>query len=257
AKAMCDRHFGIGADGLLLAEPSQVADVRMRMFNPDGSESEMCGNGIRCFGKFIYETGRCQESVLTVETGAGVQTVELTVRQGRVEWVRAQMGTPRFQPKDIPVLLDISSVIDYPLSVSGRVVPITCVSMGNPHAVAFLEEPVDDFPLAEVGPQVEHHRLFPNRTNFEICNILEPDRLRVRVWERGAGLTLACGSGACAVVAAAYRKGLVRSPVSVHLPGGQLTIEWNGQMEMVMGGPAEVVFRGEWLAPLREVLGLR
>lgn len=248
ARRMCHRHFGIGADGLLVGEESRRADFRMRIFNPDGSEAEMCGNGIRCFAKFLYDTGRTQRRELALETGAGVQTVAMELGpDGRVSQVEVRMGRPRLAPEDIPMLADCHPVIDYPLGLpSGRELSVTALSMGNPHAVCFIDGDVEAFPLEAVGPEVERHHLFPQRVNFEVCRIVSPSRLRVRVWERGAGLTLACGSGACAATVAARLRGAAERAVQVELPGGTLTVAWDGAGEVIMTGPAAFVFRGRW-----------
>jgi diaminopimelate epimerase len=249
ARRMCDRHFGVGSDGLLLVEHSQVADYRMRMFNPDGSEAEMCGNGIRCFAKLLFDDGLVLSGDrVTVETLAGIQKLRVFRDGGKVVRVRVGMGAPRFQPDEIPVrgALDGGRGVQRRLAVDGQELDVTCVSMGNPHAVAFIEAPVGEFPLERVGPLVERHADFPARTNFEIVNVLAPDRLRMRVWERGAGLTLACGTGACGVMVAARLHGHVGPRATIELPGGTLEIEWDGEGEVWMTGPAELVFTGEW-----------
>ena len=270
AREMCDRHFGIGADGLLLVAPSAVAEVRMRMFNPDGSEAEMCGNGIRCFAKYVVERGivASGERALRVETGNGVlEVAPLTDGQGRVARARVSMGEPRFRAEDIPVRipkgekglqLDIKTVpldinkraldiiAGYPVKLGGQEFRITCVSMGNPHAVAFVEQPVDDVPLQVVGPLMEHHPMFPKRVNFHVVNVVDRGRLRARTWERGAGLTLACGTGACAVQAAARLLGLTDSRVELEMPGGVLEVTWEGRGPVYLEGPVEEVFEGEW-----------
>ena len=272
ARSLCDRHYGVGSDGLLLVAPSEVADIRMRMFNPDGSEAQMCGNGIRCFAKYVLdrEIVAAGQGPLRVETGAGVLEVESTAENGRINRARAAMGIPRFHAADIPVLipegerglhrdaelLDTTSirgldvgqlVIGYPLKVDGHGFKITCVSMGNPHAVAFLDESVAVVPLHLLGPAVEHHPLFPERVNFHIVNVAGRDRLKARTWERGAGLTLACGTGAGAIHAAAYLLGLVNDTTQVEMPGGVLTLSWPGTGQVTMEGPVEEVFEGEWL----------
>jgi len=249
AQAMCDRHFGVGADGLILVLPSSRADVRMRMFNPDGSEAEMCGNGLRCLVKYAVEGGLAHPrgGRIDVETPAGVLAAE-TFGDGRtVERVRVSVGVPRFAPAEIPVLVDTEPpILDLPLEVAGHALRLTCVSMGNPHAVHFVENPVADFPLEQVGPLVEHHALFPQRVNFEVARVLAGDRIEARVWERGAGPTLACGSGASATVVAARIRGQVGEQVDITLPGGTLAIEWDGRGEVYLSGPAERVFAGEW-----------
>ena len=244
AQRTCDRHFGVGADGILLVRDSASADYRMQMFNPDGSEAEMCGNGIRCFGKYLYERGLTTKRELDVETGAGVLRLELLGDGDRVERVRVSMGRPILHGPRIPVAVDREPVIDHPLEVAGRTIPVTCVSMGNPHAVAFLDEPVTEFPLEVIGPQVEHHQLFPRRVNFEVARLVAPGVIEARVWERGAGITLACGTGACAIAVAARLRGLVDGTAEVRLPGGPLELAWDGQGEVFLSGPAAFVFEG-------------
>jgi diaminopimelate epimerase len=249
AQAICDRHFGVGADGLILVLPSSRADVRMRMFNPDGSEAEMCGNGLRCIVKYAVEGGlaRPRDARIDVETPAGVLAAQ-TFGDGRtVERVRVSMGVPRFAPAEVPVLVDAEPpIVDLPLEVAGHELRLTCLSMGNPHAVHFLDGPVDDFPLEEVGPLVEHHALFPQRVNFAVAQVLPSGRIEARVWERGAGPTLACGSGASATAVTARLHRLVREKVDITLPGGTLAIDWDGRGEVYLSGPAERVFAGEW-----------
>ncbi len=249
AQAMCDRHFGVGADGLILVLPSSQADLRMRMFNPDGSEAEMCGNGLRCLVKYAVEGGLARPSGgrIDVETPIGVLAAQ-TFGDGRtVERVRVSMGAPRFAPADIPVRVEAEPpIVDLPLEVGGHALRLTCLSMGNPHAVHFLDGPVAGFPLEEVGPLVEHHPLFPQRVNFEVARVLARERMEARVWERGAGATLACGSGASAAVVAARLKGLAGERVDITLLGGTLVIEWDGAGEVYLSGPAERVFAGEW-----------
>ncbi len=241
AKAMCHRHFGVGADGLILVLPSKAADIAMRFFNPDGSEAEACGNGLRCLARYAIDRGYPKE--LAVETSAGVRRARA---QGGL--IQVGMGAPRFKPEEIPMLagkqLDI--IIDYPIAVQGRKLFLTCLSMGNPHAVCFLDKPVASFPLLRIGPKVEKHLIFPNRVNFEVANILSRKEVRARVWERGAGETLSCGTGACAIAVAARLHNFVDSPVDVTLPGGTLTVDWDGAGEVMLSGPAELVFWGEW-----------
>ena len=252
ARAMCDRHFGVGSDGLILALPSDRADLRMRMFNPDGSESEMCGNGIRCLAKFAAERGVAspKEGVLLINTLAGLLRCELSGPDETVERVRVSMGRPRLAPEEIPVLAESSGpVLDLPVQVEGGDFRVTCVSMGNPHAVHVMEQPVAEIELERVGPRVERHPAFPRHVNFEVVNVLSRDRLRMRVWERGAGLTLACGTGACATAVAARLRGLVDDVVDIELPGGTVRIEWDGAGEVFLSGPAEDVFEGRWLRP--------
>ncbi|HLZ73004.1 MAG TPA: diaminopimelate epimerase [Dehalococcoidia bacterium] len=249
AVPMNDRHFGVGGDGLIVALPSDRADLRMRMFNPDGSEAEMCGNGIRCLAKYAVEQGLVASSreSLLVETLAGDLTCELRRERGAVTVVRVSMGAPQLDPRAIPVLAEQAPpVIGLPVRAGGREFAVTCVSMGNPHAVWFTDEVVAEFPLREFGPLVERHPAFPRRVNFEIVNIERPGVARARVWERGAGLTLACGTGACAVHVAARLNGLTGDATDVALPGGTLRIEWNGAGDLYLSGPAAAVFEGEW-----------
>ncbi len=250
AQAICDRHYGVGADGLILVLPSQAADFQMRIFNPDGSEAEMCGNGIRCFAKYVVEEGLAPpRAELSVEPLAGVRPLTLESDGPTVSRVRVGMGQPRFRPEEIPMrvgegVLDI--IIDYPIVVNGQELKITALSMGNPHAVHFMGTPVAKFPLEEVGPKVERHPAFPRRVNFEVARVLDRGRIEARVWERGAGPTLACGTGACAVAVAARQHDLVDDEVDIMVPGGELHISWDGRGEVYLTGPAETVFRGEW-----------
>jgi diaminopimelate epimerase len=246
ARSMCDRHFGVGSDGILIVEPSERADFRMRMFNPDGSESEMCGNGIRCFAKYVFDAGLARGREMAVETGAGVLNLLVHGRNGAAERVTVSMGVPELRPARIPVAVEGEIARDVTVEGVGADVRVTCVSMGNPHAVMFLDGPVAAFPLEQVGPRVEHHRLFPRRVNFEVVQPRSHDEVDARVWERGAGLTLACGTGACAVAAAARVHGLIGDTVRVNLPGGSLEIEWDGASEILMTGPAALVFEGDW-----------
>ena len=246
ARAMCDRHFGIGSDGLLIVQPSDNADFRMRMLNPDGSESEMCGNGIRCFAKYVFDSGLTSSTNMSVETGAGVLDLHVRESNGAADQVTVRMGVPEFRPAHIPVLVEGSTAFDLRLDGVGEVVVVNCVAMGNPHAVMILDRPVADFPLERVGPKVEHHAAFPRRINFEVVFQRGPAELDVRVWERGAGLTLACGTGACAVTAIARSKGLIGDQVKINLPGGQLELSWDGHGQVEMTGPAALVFEGQW-----------
>ena len=249
AVAMSDRHRGVGSDGLIILEDSQSASLRMRMFNADGSVGDMCGNGIRCFVRYALDRGivPLETSPVSVETDAGVLTVT-PIWDGEA-MVRASvtMGEPRLRSEDIPVIAPGHEVVeDYRLDVDGHSIDISCVSMGNPHAVAFLDDSVDDVPLHELGPLVEHHPMFPKRVNFEVVNVLDSARLRVRVWERGSGLTMACGTGACAVAVVARRHGYVGDETTVVLPGGELEVRWPGEGQVYLEGPVEEVFEGEW-----------
>ncbi|MGD0765003.1 MAG: diaminopimelate epimerase [Dehalococcoidia bacterium] len=253
AVAVCDRHYGIGADGLLLVMPSQQADVRMRVLNPDASEAEMCGNGVRCLAKYAVEKGLVKpaDGRFAIETAAGVVTVEVSGEGGMIDKVRVAMGVPRLAPEEIPVLSDARPpIVNLPLEVetgtARRILAVTCVSMGNPHAVQFVSEPVAAYPLEEIGPRVAAHPLFPRGTNFEVARVIDRRHLEARVWERGAGLTLACGSGACAMMVAARLQGLVDDVVDITLPGGTLRLEWDGKESIHMSGPAVTVFSGDW-----------
>jgi len=256
AIAMCDRHFGIGSDGLLLLLPSDDADFKMRMFDPDGSEAEACGNGIMCLARYIFEKGLVGSETdrISVETVVGIRQLKLHKNKGRLVSIQAGMGKPVFAAADIPVSLGqgsdkivyIKSMLAYPVTVDGTDLLLNLVSMGNPHAVYFSNQPVSDFPLSRLGPKVEHLAIFPNRTNLEVARVLSRQQVEVRVWERGAGETLACGSGACAVTVAAQLYGYVNSQVNLKLPGGTLQMDWDGTGEVLMTGPAETVFAGEW-----------
>ncbi len=248
ARRMCDRHFGVGADGLLLALPSDSADLRMRIFNPDGSEAEMCGNGVRCVARYAVERGLVRSERFRLETAAGVLAVEAYRDAGGVVTrARASMGRPRFRAEEVPVSLEAEPPLrNVSLVVDGQTVAVTILSMGNPHAVHFWARPVSAYPLAQVGPKMEHHPVFPNRTNYEVARVVDRGRIEARVWERGVGETLACGSGACAVAVAAHILHLVDDRVEVALPGGVLTVEWDGEGEVFLSGPVEEVFTGTW-----------
>ncbi|MGI6604530.1 MAG: diaminopimelate epimerase [bacterium] len=250
ARSICDRKFGIGADGLILVLPSDKADFRMRIFNPDGSEPEMCGNGIRCFAKYVYEQGLSNKTELTVETLAGIIKPKLLVTNGRVNEVQVDMGRPRLQAGDIPVVgFGAGPVVEAPLEVEGERLCFTGVSMGNPHAVI----PVPDLttiPFEKLGPAVEKHNAFPQKVNVEFAQVLTPGVVRVRVWERGAGPTLACGTGACATVVGLALTGRLERHATVELPGGNLDILWGEDDHVYMTGPATEVFAGEYLLEL-------
>ena len=259
ARAMCDRHYGAGADGLMLVLPSQGADVRMRLFNADGSEAEVSGNGVRCLVKYAVERGlaKPRDGRLRVEAASGVLEAEV-IGDGKVERVRLSMGAPRFAAEEVPVLTEMEPpIVEMPLDVAGRTLAVTCLSMGNPHAVLFLDGPVDEYPLEEVGPEVERHAAFPARVNFGVARVQGRERIELRVWERGVGETLACGSGSSAAVVAARLKGLVGDRVDITQPGGPLTVEWeadgdprsarSGRGEVYLTGAAGFVFEGEWL----------
>jgi len=249
AKAMCHRHFGIGADGLIVLLPSQVADLRMRLYNPDGSEAEACGNGLRCLARYAIDRGLVDARELVVETLGGMRKVR---PYGNL--IQVDMGKPKFKADEIPMLIEeeLDIILDYPIIVQGKKLLLTCLSMGNPHAVCFLDEPIANFPLAELGPVVEKHPLFPDRINFEVANVLSQkpteklQKIEARVWERGVGETLSCGTGACAVAVAARLHDRVAGDVDIILPGGVLTVAWDEVGEVMLRGPAEMVFQGEW-----------
>lgn len=246
ARQMSDRHFGIGSDGLVIIMPSDSCDFRMRMFNSDGSEAEMCGNASRCVGKYVYDKGLTTKKELTLETLAGVKHLTLHTQNGTVEQVTVDMGEPILSAPEIPVNLPESPVVAHPLEVEGQTFAITCVSMGNPHAVIFLDG-MDRYDLHHIGSLIEHHELFPRRTNVEFVEVQSPQDLRMRVWERGAGETLACGTGACATLVAAELNGRSDRRATLHLLGGDLSIEWREQNNRIyMTGGAVTVFEGEW-----------
>lgn len=247
AIAMSQAHFGVGADGLVLIGPSDAADFRMRMFNADGSEGEMCGNAVRCIAKYVYERGLTQKNRLTLATKAGLKTLDLQIAAGKVEQVRVDMGAPELTPAAIPVNLTGERVIDHPITAGGQTWRMTCVSMGNPHAVIFVDNPLH-MDVHGIGAQIELDPLFPRRTNVEFVRVLSRGHLQMRVWERGSGETLACGTGAAAVVVAAVLNGLTEREVRVTLPGGDLDVQWSEADNHVhQSGPASFVFDGVWL----------
>ena len=263
APRICDRHFGVGADGILIAQDTDVAAARMVIVNSDGSDGEMCGNGFRCFTKYLVErVGMTPtDGALAIETGAGVLHADLSAMSSgdaSVDRVRVNMGPAWLQANEIPVVHEgPAPILRHAVEVKGRVYDLTCVSMGNPHVVWFTDEEVDDFPLTEIGPLIETHPDFPRKTNFEIVNVLAPDHLKMRVWERGVGITLACGSGACAVLVAARLRGLSDAAATVSLPGGDLDIAWDGlddpSASVYMTGPATFSFEGQLDANLLSV----
>jgi diaminopimelate epimerase len=255
ARAACDRHFGIGADGLILVLPSRSADFRMRIFNADGSEAEMCGNGIRCFAGYVYEQHLSRERELLIETARALNRVQLTLENGAVAAVRVDMGEPQFKRRAIPMSGDPESeAIGETIRVDGRELRVTCLSLGNPHCVTFVED-VQAVPLETLGPRIENHGAFPRRTNAEFVQVIGPTELQMRVWERGVGQTLACGSGACASLAAAARSGYCGRRATVRLPGGPLLIEWRDDNHLAMSGPAATVYAGEYdWAPERALI---
>ena len=247
AMLMSKRHFGVGADGLVLIERSAVADFGMRIFNSDGSESEMCGNAVRCIAKFVYERGFTDKTELTLETKGGLRALWMNVKSGIVESVRVDMGSPVLNPRDIPVNLPSEAILNHHFRLGGHMYTISCVSVGNPHCVVFCDEPdLIDLPL--IGPLFEHHSIFPNRTNTEFMKIIKRDWIRLRVWERGAGETMACGTGASAALVAAVLSGRADRTATMELNGGNLLVEWNAEDNHVyQTGPAAFVFDGEWL----------
>lgn len=240
-----DRHFGIGSDGLITIGPSDKADFRMHIYNADGSEAEMCGNGIRCVAKYVYDHHLTDKTEITVETGAGILTLILFPENGKVQQVRVDMGEPILSPAEIPVVADGDKVIDEPIEVGGKTWNMTCVSMGNPHAVVFVDDTAS-FPLETYGPLFENHEKFPKRTNTEFVQIISRTEANMRVWERGSAETWACGTGTCACVMACILNGKTEDKVLVHLRGGDLTIEYDRESNHVfMTGPATEVFSGE------------
>lgn len=241
-----DHHFGIGSDGLITIGPSEIADFTMHIYNADGSEAEMCGNGVRCVGKYVYDHGLTDQTVVKVETGAGIMVLELNVENGKVATVRVDMGEPIFEPEKIPVEADENPVLMEPIMVGDKEWKMTCVSMGNPHAVVFVDD-VKEFPLETYGPLFENHDRFPNRTNTEFVKVVSPTEAYMRVWERGSAETWACGTGTCATVVACILNGFTERKVLVHLLGGDLVIEWDEETNHVfMTGPATEVFSGEY-----------
>lgn len=246
AKKISDRHFGVGTDGLILICPSKKADFEMKMYNADGSRGEMCGNGIRCVAKYVYDYGLTDKTHISIETLAGIKYLDLTVEEKKVVLVKVDMGNPILEPAKIPVKAEGESVIDAPIIVNGAEYKMTCISMGNPHAVVFWDG-VDDMEIEKIGPSFETHERFPNRVNTEFVEVLDRKTVKMRVWERGSGETLACGTGACAVAVACILNGRTEDMVCVKLLGGDLLIRWDREKNIVyMTGPAEVVFDGEW-----------
>ena len=247
AKKISDRHYGVGSDGLIMINPSDKADFEMEMYNADGSRGEMCGNGIRCVAKYVYDYGLTDKTSISVETLAGIKYLDLTVEDGKVVLVKVDMGKPMLRPEEVPVVSEKEEVIDEPITVDGQEYRMTCVSMGNPHAVVFIDQDVKEFPLETVGVKFENLERFPKRVKTEIVNVLDRHTAQMRVWERGSGETLACGTGACAVAVACALNGLTEDEVTVKLLGGDLQIKWDREKNTVyMTGPAEVVFDGEW-----------
>lgn len=240
-----DRHFGIGSDGLILIKPSKTADFMMDMYNADGSQGAMCGNGIRCVAKYVYDYGLTDQTDISIETKSGIKYLHLTIEQGKVAFVRVDMGAPILEPAKIPVISQKDRVVDEPVTVDGKTYQMTAVSMGNPHTVVYMED-VQGLKIEEIGPGFENHPCFPDRVNTEFVRIIDRHTVEMRVWERGSGETLACGTGACAVAVASILNGYTEDEVIVKLLGGDLKIEWDRKADRVyMTGPASVVFDGE------------
>lgn len=244
---ICDRHFGIGADGLVLILPSVNADFRMQIFNSDGSEAEMCGNATRCVARYVYEYGLTTKTKITLETLAGIIRPELVFQDGKIVSVRVDMGEPRLLRGEIPMTGNQNDhAVNYPIELGGTVFFATSVSMGNPHCVIFVDR-VEDINLAVIGPQIERYKIFPQKTNVEFVQVLNKKELRMRVWERGAGITMACGTGSCAVAVAAVLNNRTDRKILIHLDGGDLEVEWGTDNHVYMSGPAVEVYRGEYL----------
>ena len=249
SKFVSYRHFGIGSDGLILISPSAIADFRMNIYNADGSQAEMCGNGIRCVAKYVYDYGLTDKTEISVETLAGIKYLRLQVENGKVASVEVNMGAPILEPKEIPVAVEESPVVNVPVEVKGKIYHMTCVSMGNPHAIIFMNN-VKDLDIAAIGPYFENHTVFPKRTNTEFVEVLDRNTVNMRVWERGSDETLACGTGACATTVACILNDKTENEVTVHLLGGDLKIRWDREANQVyMTGPATVVFDGEITLP--------
>lgn len=247
AREVCDRHFGIGADGLIISYPSDTADIRMRIINADGSEAEMCGNGIRCFARFVYEKGLVSTPRMEVETLAGLMIPVLTLENGEITGITVDMNEPHLEGPVIPVASEKERIIGEKIVVDGEILEVTCVSMGNPHCVLFVED-AGAAPVSVLGPILENHPFFPRRTNVEFVQVVDKHEVIMRVWERGAAETLACGTGACATLVACNLNGLTCRKATVHLAGGDLFIRWDEQDNHVyMTGPAENVFTGDYI----------
>lgn len=243
--ALSDRHFGIGSDGVIFINPSQQADFEMEMYNADGTRAEMCGNGIRCVGKYVYDHGMTDKTSITVESFGKVKYLDLTVENGKVVKVKVNMGKPELTAKDVPVVSVHEQVIDEEIIVKGKSYRMTCVSMGNPHAVVFMDD-VEHLAIEEIGPYFENHERFPNRTNTEFVQVIDDSHVKMRVWERGTGETLACGTGCCATAVACVLNHLTGAHVTVQVLGGEIEIYWDQKENLVyMTGPAVTVFEGK------------
>lgn len=246
-RRVSDRHFGVGSDGAIFINPSEEADFEMEMYNADGSRSEMCGNGIRCVGKYVYDKGLTDKTRVSVVSGGQIKYLDLTLENGKVSLVRVNMGAPILKAREVPVISEEEEVISGPILIpeTGETYKMTCVSMGNPHAVVFLDE-VKELEIEKIGPCFEHHCRFPNRTNTEFVKVLDRSNVEMRVWERGTGETLACGTGCCATAVACILNGLTEDEVTVHVLGGEIKIFWDRKENLVyMTGPAQTVFEGE------------
>lgn len=246
-RKVSDRHFGIGSDGAIFINPSDVADFEMEMYNADGTRSEMCGNGMRCVGKFVYDKGLTDKTQFTVVSAGKIKYLDLTVENGKATQIKVNMGEPILEAAQVPVVSENEQVIDEPIYISetGETYHMTCVSMGNPHAVVFMED-VEQLAIEKIGPYFENHKRFPNRTNTEFVKVLDRNNVQMRVWERGTGETLACGTGCCATAVACILNGYTDDEVTVHVLGGKIKIFWNREENVVyMTGPAETVFEGE------------
>lgn len=247
AIALSDRHFGIGGDGIILIKNGNVADFEMVMYNADGSRGAMCGNGIRCVAKYVYDNGLTDKTSFTIESMGAVKYIDVNVEDGKVVSAKVDMGKPILEAKKIPVICENERAINEPITIDGTEYKMTCVSMGNPHAVIFIDKSPKEFPLEQIGPKFENNAVFPDRTNTEFAFVQDRKNIEMRVWERGSGETLACGTGTCATVVAAILNGYVDNDVTVHLIGGKLEISWSGNENdsVIMTGPATTVFTGE------------
>ena len=245
-RAVSDRHFGVGGDGAIFINPSDVADFEMEMYNADGSRSEMCGNGIRCVAKFVYDKGMTNQEHISIVSAGQIKYLDLDIKDGKVANVKVNMGAPILRAKDVPVISTMEESVDEPIVVQGKEYRMTCVSMGNPHAIVFMDD-VANLEIEKIGPYFENHAVFPNRTNTEFVEIVNRNRVNMRVWERGTGETLACGTGCCATVVACVLNGLTDTTVTVKVLGGEILIEWDREANLVyMTGPATTVFEGEF-----------
>ena len=244
-RRLSDRHFGIGGDGVIFINPSEIADFEMEMFNADGSRSQMCGNGIRCVAKYVYDYGLTDKTSLTIESFGAIKYIDLTVENGKVSLVKVNMGAPILNAKDVPVLSENEQVIDEEIEVEGKTYRMTCVSMGNPHAIVYMDD-VKNLDIDKVGPYFENHKRFPERVNTEFVRVMDRNTVEMRVWERGTGETLACGTGCCAIAVSCILNGLTEDKVTVKVLGGELLCEWDREANLVyMPGPAVTVFDGE------------